>query len=138
MVNREKVEVLIRQQQEYLKHLRALAQVDKERFVSDPDKTGAAKYYCLVAIETCIDICNHIISAERFRAPLDYADAFTVLGEEKVFPQEFTRTLEKMAGFRNRLVHVYAQIDDHLVYEFLRARLGDFDKFQDYILKFAR
>lgn len=138
MVNREKVEGLIRQQQEYLKHLRALAQVDEERFVSDPEKTGAAKYYCLVAIETCIDICNHITSAERFRAPLDYADAFTVLGEESIFPPEFTRTLEKMAGFRNRLVHVYAQIDDHLVHEFLRTRLDDFNRFQEYILKFIR
>jgi uncharacterized protein YutE (UPF0331/DUF86 family) len=135
MISREKVEGLIRQQQEYVQHLRVLALVDEERFISDPDKTGAAKYYLLVAIETCIDISNHIISADRLRAPVDYADIFTVLGEQKVFPAEFTRTLEKMAGFRNRLVHVYGEVDDRIVYEFLQTRLGDFDRFQGYISK---
>lgn len=136
MVNREKVEGLIRQQQGYLKYLRVLAQVDEERFLSDPDKTGAAKYYLLVAIETCIDICNHVISAQNFRAPIDYADIFEVLSEEKIFPEEFARTLRKMAGFRNRLVHVYAGVDNRVVYEYLGTRLGDFDQFQEYISKF--
>jgi uncharacterized protein YutE (UPF0331/DUF86 family)/predicted nucleotidyltransferase len=136
MVNREKIENLILQQQEYLKHLRRLAQVDVEQFVADPDKIGAARYYCVVAIETCIDICSHIIASERFRAPSDYGDVFRILGEQHVFPSGFTRTLEQMTGFRNRLVHVYGDVNDYHIHEFLRTQLMDFDQFQDHILKF--
>ncbi len=136
VTSREKVEELLQQQQQYLKHLRALGDLQVEEFLADPNKTGAAKYYCLVAIETCIDIGEHIIAADKFRAPMDYADVFRVLGENKLFPEDFTRTLEKMAGFRNRLVHVYSDVDDKMVHEFLRTRLGDFEKFKEFVLKF--
>lgn len=83
-INREKVEGLIRRQQQYLRYLRVFAQVDESEFASNPEKTGAAKYYGLVAIETCLDLGNHIISAMNWRAPSDYADLCRVLGEEQV------------------------------------------------------
>lgn len=136
MVNREKIENLILQQREYLKHLRRLAKVDADQFVIDPDKTGSARYYFVAAIEICVDIGNHIISAEHLRAPSEYADVFRVLGERKIFPPEFVRTLEQMVGFRNRLVHVYDDVNDNRVHEFLNTGLVDFDRFQDHILKF--
>lgn len=136
MVNHEKVENMILQQREYLKHLRRLAQVDAEQFVLDPDKTGSARYYFVAAIEICVDIGNHIISVERLRAPSEYADVFRVLGERKIFPPEFVHTLEQMVGFRNRLVHMYDDVNDRRVHEFLNTGLTDFDRFQDHILKF--
>ncbi|MBI3742300.1 MAG: DUF86 domain-containing protein, partial [Chloroflexi bacterium] len=61
-----------------------------------------------------------------------------VLGENKLFPEDFTRTLEKMAGFRNRLVHVYSNVDDKIVHEFLRTRLGDLELFKKRVLEFLR
>jgi uncharacterized protein YutE (UPF0331/DUF86 family)/predicted nucleotidyltransferase len=137
MVNHEKIETIILQPQEFLKHLRRLAQVPVDEFLNDPDKTGSARYYCVVAIETCIDICNHIISSKGFRAPSDYADIFRILGENQVFPKAFVQTLEQMAGFRNRLVHVYGDVNDRRIHEYLRGNLTDFDRFQDHILKFV-
>lgn len=50
-------------------------------------------------------------------------------------PSEFAHW-RKMAGYRNRLVHVYPDVDDHLLDEFLRTRLGDLDRFQGEVLKF--
>lgn len=136
MLDRKKILKLLQHQREYLKHLRALAQITVEEFGADPNRTGAARYYLLVAIETCLDIGNHIISAQQFRPPIDYADIFTVLGENKILPQDFALILGKMAGFRNLLVHVYAEVDDRRVYEYLRTRLDDFEQFQRYVLKF--
>ncbi len=37
--------------------------------------------------------------------------------------------LRAMARFRNRLVHLYWDVDDELVYEYLQTSLGDFDRF---------
>ena len=41
-----------------------------------------------------------------------------------------------MKGFRNILVHKYENINDELVFEFLKENLEDFDKFKEEILKF--
>ncbi|MBI5304805.1 MAG: DUF86 domain-containing protein [Chloroflexi bacterium] len=136
MFDREKVLKLLRVQRDYLKHLRTLSQIAVEQFVADPNATGAARYYFLIAVETCLDIGNHLIAAKQFRAPTDYADVFTILGENKIILPEFAQTMRKMAGFRNLLVHVYAEVDDRRVHEYLETRLGDFAQFQQYILQF--
>ena len=62
--------------------LNSLQTLEKKEFLNYPDKTGSAKYHFILAIEAAIDICNHIISRNGFRAPEDYADTFQVLGEQ--------------------------------------------------------
>jgi len=136
MLDRKKLLKLLQQQRDYLNHLRALSHINAEKFIADPNLTGSARYYFVVAIETCLDIGNHVIAAKQLRAPTDYADVFTILGENQIVPAEFTITLGKMIGFRNLLVHVYAQVDDQRVYEYLTTRLTDFEQFQQYILQF--
>jgi uncharacterized protein YutE (UPF0331/DUF86 family) len=41
-----------------------------------------------------------------------------------------------MAKFRNRLVHLYWQIDDVQVHEIIQSRLDDFKKFLDDLSEF--
>jgi uncharacterized protein YutE (UPF0331/DUF86 family) len=41
-----------------------------------------------------------------------------------------------MAKFRNRLVHLYWEIDDEQLYEILQNRLVDFKKFLDSLASF--
>ena len=136
MVDPEKIEGITRNLRRYCEHLGQLATLGETEFLADPIKIGAAKYYLQVAIECCIDIANHIISTERLRAPQDYRDTFKVLNEAGIVPDDFTQTLQDMAGFRNRLVHLYWEVDDHRVYRSLAHELEDFDTFVGYILAF--
>ena len=53
-----------------------------------------------------------MIVKNGFRTPEDYADTFKVLSERGAFDEEFTKTLSQMARFRNRLVHIYWEIDN--------------------------
>ncbi len=48
-----------------------------------------------------------------------------------MFDSDFCDTLVQMAKFRNRLVHLYWQIDDVQVLEIIQSRLDDFKKFID-------
>jgi len=116
-----------------LSDLRAL---DKQVLLRDPDKVGSAKYHFIVSIEAAIDICNHIVSKSGYRAPEDYADSFQVLGEQGAFEGDFTKDLKEMARFRNRLVHLYWEIDDDQLYEILQTRLQDFKRFLDHVARF--
>lgn len=112
--------------------------MDQTRFLGDALASGAAKYYLQTAIETCIDIGNHIISSEGYRAPRDYRDVFTILEENGVVRSVQADNLRQMAGLRNRLVHLYWEIDDKLIFQFLQTNLSDFTEYNQAVLDFIQ
>lgn len=120
---------LISELRKSLERLRVLSQLDESAFVKDADKVGSAKYHFIVAIESCIDLCNHIIARNGYRSPEDYGDTFRVMAEAGGFAPAFAEELVAMAKFRNRLVHLYWEVDDRQVHKFLRNRLGDLKRF---------
>lgn len=64
-----------------------------------------------MAIEAALDTAHHLIAKNEWRLPKDDTDTFRVLGEVGFVAHEFVPTLEKMAKFRNRLVHLYWDVD---------------------------
>ena len=116
--------------------LQDLSAFKQDEFLKDPDKIGSAKYHFIVAIESCIDMCNHIISRNGFRAPEDYGDTFRVMNEEGALKPDFSDELVNMAKFRNRLVHIYLEVENKQVFEILQNRLNYFKKFVDSISNF--
>jgi uncharacterized protein YutE (UPF0331/DUF86 family) len=136
MINPEKFHALLRNLQSALEQLRQIAQIDQKRFVEDRLVLGAAKYYLQTAIEACIDIGNHIISSEGYRAPRDYRDVFTILEENEIVTDVQSVKLRQMAGLRNRLVHLYWEIDDELLYQYIQANLNDFDDYIQSLLNY--
>ena len=138
LYNIDKVGKLISEMRKAVGHLKSLQSVDKETFVGDPDKIGSAKYNFIVAIESAIDICNHIIAQNGYRAPEDYADTFQTLAEHGAFDDGFTKGLKEMAKFRNRLTHLYWEVDDAQVYVILQSRLSDFKLFLDKVALFLQ
>jgi len=109
--------------------LSELAALSPEAFSIDVHKQGSAKYNFIAAIEAAIDMANHIISRKGFRAAEDYADTFRVLAEAGILDAAFALELEKMARFRNRLVHLYWDVDAGELFKILQSRLGDFETF---------
>ena len=136
--NPDKIGKLVSEIRKAVSRMKSLGELDKDTFLNDPDKLGSAKYNFIVAIEAAIDICNHVISQNGYRVPEDYADTFQVLAEQGVFDKEFSDELKEMGKFRNRLVHIYWEVDDERVYELLRSRLGDFKMFLDSIAVFLK
>ncbi|RLI79609.1 hypothetical protein DRP05_03530 [Archaeoglobales archaeon] len=51
------------------------------------------------------------------------------LYETNFFDEEFTERLEMMARFRNRLVHIYWDVDDEVVYQILQKDIEDLELF---------
>jgi uncharacterized protein YutE (UPF0331/DUF86 family) len=135
LVEPEVIENKIKKLQEFLERLLKLVNIDKQNFLSDFRNTDSAKYLLQVSIECCLDIATHIIASEKFRSPNDYADSFRVLHERGIIPDELIGRLEEMAKFRNRLVHIYWEINDDLIYEIIRNNRNDFNLFIQAILK---
>jgi len=89
-------------------------------------------------IETCADIATHIISDQGYRVPKSYADAFKVLGEEKIISNKLLNALEKMAKFRNIVVHHYDKVDAEIVVGILKKDLKDFMNYKDSVIRFLK
>ena len=91
-----------------------------------------------IMIETCTDIASHVISDRGMRPPTTYADTFRVLLENNIINSEMFGTMEKMAKFRNVVVHQYEKVDAEIVIVILKRHLKDFDKFKEVILSYMQ
>ena len=136
LFDQEKMTTLVSELRNSVSRLRVLSKLPEDEFLNDPDKIGSAKYHFIVAIESAIDMCNHVISRNGYRVPEDYGDTFMVMGEVGVFDKTFTGDLKKMVKFRNRLVHLYWEVDNGQVHEILRCRLDDFKRFLNSLSNF--
>jgi uncharacterized protein YutE (UPF0331/DUF86 family) len=112
-----------------LEKLEDLQKLTKAEFIADPHKIGSAKYNLIVAIEGAVDLCNHVISKNGFRTPEDYTDTFMVMKEKGAFDERFTSSLIQMVSFRNRLVHIYWDVDDAELYRIIQTNLQDIRQF---------
>ena len=126
-INPETVTRLFLEVDQAIGKLRESSRLSQEIFLSDPKSYDSAKYNLIVAVESLIDICNHIIAQKRLGKPEDYGDVLRIIGKELSLDEEFVRRLEKMAKFRNLIVHLYWKVDNAEVYSILKNNLEDFE-----------
>lgn len=124
MVDEQRVLRMLRRIADDVGTLHALGSVDPR----EPVRLGAIKYAFITAIEGCIRVAQHLGASERWRPPDSNGDAFTVLGEHGVVQVELAEQLARAVGFRNVLVHQYADVDDDRVIAML-DRVGDLEAF---------
>jgi uncharacterized protein YutE (UPF0331/DUF86 family) len=99
---------------------------------ADPIWLRGVKYTFVTAIEACIDVAQHICSAEGWGPPADNGDAMRLLGNHTVLTADTADAMRKAVGFRNVLVHEYVQVSDDIV----AARLGDLEGFVEQVAAF--
>lgn len=129
--------------------LRKLASLDEyRRQVAEFSATTVAEYRqdwktqrivertLQMMIELCVDVAGHIISDNGLRTPETYADTFRVLGESGILTVEQTAVMEKMAKFRNIVVHQYEAVDSEIVVLILQRHLSDFEVFTETITRY--
>lgn len=122
----------------FLVKLDFLADLSEGEFLEDFTNVESAKHLLQVSIECCLDIAHHIVADEGYRTPVDYYDSFVILNENGILPDEMMPTLRQMVGFRNRIVHLYWEIDDPVIYRILQDNLDDFEVYIRHILDFTR
>ena len=120
----------------YRDKLALLATFPEAEFLSDFTKVESAKHLLQVSVETCLDIAHHIVADGGYRTPQDSYDAFVVLTEEGVLPDDFMPTLRQMVSFRNRMVHLYWDVDDQVAYRVVQDNLVDLDRFASLIVEY--
>ncbi len=126
MVSPEVVQRRLRILEGYLKKLRAIrARITVELFLEDSDTQDIVERNLHLAVESVLDIGQHIIASSGWQPAEEYASIFTTLEQHGVISKELLRRVHGMAGFRNLLVHEYAEIDHFQVFQVLQDHLDD-------------
>ena len=90
------------------------------------------KYLFVITIEGCVDVAQHIVASEQLGSPDANAAAVRMLADHELLTVETADRVAAAVGFRNVLVHQYAEVDDGIVIEML-DRLGDFGAFVEQV-----
>jgi uncharacterized protein YutE (UPF0331/DUF86 family) len=109
--------------------LRRFRNVEEAVFLSDSSMTDSAERNLQIAIQTVIDIGNHVVADMDLGTPRDYKDIFHLLSEKNVIAAPLAGKLISMTGLRNILVHDYMEIDLRLIYRIVTTELDDFEEF---------
>ncbi|MBU0985758.1 MAG: DUF86 domain-containing protein [Proteobacteria bacterium] len=138
MVNHDVIMKKLSKLKEYVNELRQAKDITWEKYQKDIRTRAFVERYIHIAIQTVFDIANHIISYQEWREPETYRETFSILASHGVLPDEKVADYQNMASFRNMLVHHYESVENELVFGIFKKRLGDFDLFREYILKYLR
>lgn len=128
MVDEVRVFRLLRAITDDLAVLRREANADEARR-ADPMWLRGVKYTFVTSIEACVDVAQHICSAQGWGPPQDNGDAMKVLGRNGALSFELSDAMRKAVGFRNVLVHEYVEVSDEIVV----ARLGDLRDLEHFV-----
>ncbi len=82
---------------------------EEEEFLKDKRNPAVVESYLRRSLEAMFDIGRHIIAKSYGAKELEYKNAIE-LGEKGVVHKEYSRILLKMAGYRDRMVHLYFEL----------------------------
>jgi len=132
MVNTSLVNKKLQELDKYLDNLKKHEGATKADLENDIDRMWAIERGLQLSIQIILDLGNHILSDEG--VPVDnYADIFDELARLNIIPEDYAAKIKGMAGFRNVLVHEYADIDLDIIVNVLNNSLDDFKEFAKYI-----
>ncbi|TDO94054.1 uncharacterized protein YutE (UPF0331/DUF86 family) [Halanaerobium saccharolyticum] len=133
-INYDRIAEKIKFIKDNLKKLKELAELEKKDFLSDFRNYDTAKYNLQAAVEAMLDITAHIISREGYTSPNTSADSFRILADEGIIEEDMLLKFVKMTKFKNRIVHLYDQIDEEYIYRIINNHLSDIESFVDLIV----
>jgi len=137
MLDRERILAKSGELERYLKELDEVFPANIEEYKKIEKKRSCERILQLI-IECLIDIAKIFVKNLRLGIPSGENDLLKKLSEAKVLSASSAAALQSMRGFRNILIHDYADVDDALVFKYVMENSGDFDKIRREFLEFLK
>ncbi len=139
LLDKEKITSRLEDIKNAISKLEKYQNMSFEEFSKDEDYFSLASYWLRIAMEAVLTIGIHILS----RLPSNgkkksYTQVILSLGDYEVIPMEFAKKIKGIAGYRNRLVHLYWQVKPEDLYKAIDKYLKDLSKFNNYIKIFLK
>ena len=111
--------------------------MDKNSFISQKINIAAAESFLRRTLEAIFDIGRHILSkTDHIDLSTEYKSIAKGLVEIGIVDKKLDETLIQMAGYRNRLVHMYNIISDEELYQVIQSNIKDIENFVSEVKKY--
>ncbi len=108
--------------------IRGLPLGSLDDFMADPRTPASAESYLRRCLEALLDLGRHILAKGFGRAPAEYKSIAGELRGVGLLDREEAGLLERLAGYRNRLVHFYHEVTQEELYWICTEQLGDIER----------
>ena len=99
-----------------------------EEFLAEPERYGSAERFLQIALEALLDLGAHVVAEENLGAIEVSRDIPQRMMEGGLIEPDLAAVWKEMVGFRNLLVHDYAELDRKKVWHVLQDELEDIAK----------
>lgn len=134
MVDPERLLAILGRVTARLRILEEYRAVEVDDLLADDVRMGHLKYTFQTALEACIDAAHHVVADRGLGVPGSHADAFRSLGAAGILDDDLAGVMAGASGFRNVLVHDYAEVDDRRVI----ANLARTDDVRTFVASLSR
>ena len=130
MVDEEVVVEKLRLINQYTKHLKQMRGMTREEYVADMVTQRAVERTFLNLVQSCVDLAQHIRSAEDLSPSGTSKREMEALENADVITEATRSKMAEAVGFRNVLTYRYGDVDHDIVYDVLHENLAWFERFQ--------
>ena len=130
MVDEDVIVDKLRYINRYTDDLKQIRGMSKEEYVEDMVTQRAVERTLMNLVQACIDLAQHIRSAEDLSPTETAKQEMQALGNADIISRETQEKMEEAIGFRNILAHRYGDIDHEVVFDVLHNDLRWFEQFQ--------
>ena len=136
MINRLLVKQRLSMISDYCKELDHLKRLPKEQFIENLN-SAAAESFLRRSLEAVFDIGRHILAKSgKVELAGEYKSIASGLIKVGAVSTELGDTLIEMAGYRNRLVHLYHMVEAEELYHIVQNNTSDLKEFVRQINEF--
>lgn len=120
-IARAKIETL----KEMLRGMESLPLATLADFTADPRMPAAGESYLRRGLEALLDLGRHLLAKGFGIAAVEYKAVPARLAEVGILDSQQASLLTRMAGYRNRLVHEYHQVQPDELFRILTEHRSD-------------
>ena len=124
--------------QRMVAEIRALPLGDYDAFMADSRNVWTAESCLRRALEALFDLGRHILAREFGQGVAEYKAIARQLHATGVLHAEEARQMERMAGYRNRLVHLYHEVTAEELYRICTQHLDDVERVAEALRRWLR
>ena len=112
-----------------LRDLRSLPIGSLQEFMADPRNPAAAESFLRRALEAVLDVARHLLAKAYGEGAVEYRQVAIRAGELGLILDRTTaEKFPRLAGYRNRLTHFYAEITPQELFQVVTTELVDIER----------
>jgi len=119
-----------------LKKLSKLKELPETIFLTDAQNIALSEHYLRISIDSLVDLATHIIAVKGLGRPGSAKDIVNFLAQAEVIPQDFVNPTLKLIKLRDRLIHLYWEVEAVEIYDVVQKELPNIFNFLNYLLKY--